>query len=220
MAKDSVVIKFVSRQTDKVDNAWLRGSLQAIPYVGSTLDTWIFQFSEKEKQRRIESELKALKKQVEKLEIDSSYINKHQEEYGFLFERGLTLIAQDYRSDMRDNYRTMLGKFLSKKFSNLDNKELYLQYLSEMTPIHLLTLKIFVDSMNEDGKLKVQPTEAKTFVTKLMVEHGIEEPLAETLVNDLVTRGMITHNQASVIGGDVHYYGVTPVGVRMLELVD
>ena len=212
--------KVLTKITDRhVDNAWLRGLIQGVPSVGSTLDTWAFQFSEEKKRERIEELLTELAKAVSTLEIDVRHVQNNIEEYGYLFERVASLVAQDYREEMRAAYRTLFAKFMSKEFSAEDNKEVYLQTLSTMTPMHIVALHVFSESINDSGKLKVQPEEKKVFITKL-VEGGIEEALADTLINDLVTRGLILHSQSSVIGGDVHNYAITEMGRRMLKLID
>jgi len=211
--------KTLAKITDKqVDNAWLRGAIQAVPYVGSTLDTWTFQFSEEKKRKRLEELLTELAKAVDKLEIDVKHIENNIEEYGYLFERVATLTTQDYREEMRTAYRTLFAKFMSKEFSGEDNKEIYLQTLSSMTPMHIVALRVFSESVNDNGKLKVQPEEKKAFIEKL-VESGIEETIADTLINDLVTRGLILHSQSSVIGGDVHNYAIAEMGITMLLLI-
>lgn len=212
--------KLLTRITDKhVDNAWLRGLIQGIPNVGSTLDTWAFQFSEEKKRERIEQLLTELAKAVDTLEIDVKHIQNNIEEYGYLFEKVASLVSQDYREDMRTAYRILFAKFMSKEFSAEDNKDLYVQTLSTMTPMHIVALRVFSESVNDNGKLKVQPEEKKTFITKL-IESGIEEAVADTLINDLVTRGLVLHSQSSVIGGDVHNYAITEMGKRILKLID
>lgn len=212
--------KVLTKITDKhVDNAWLRGAIQAIPQIGSTLDTWAFQFSEKKKRERLEELLAELAKTVDKLEIDVKHVEANVEEYGYLFERVAALSTQDYREEMRTAYRILFAKFMSKQFSGEDNKEIYLQTLSSMTPMHIAALRVFSESVNDNGKLKVQPEEKKIFITKL-VESGVDQIIADTLINDLVTRGLILHSQSSVIGGDVHDYAIAEMGRKMLQLID
>jgi hypothetical protein len=212
--------KTLMKLTDKhIENAWLRGAIQVIPYIGSTLDTWTFQFSDKKKRERLEELLAKLAKAVDKSEIDLKHIEDNIEEYGYLFERVAVLTSQDYRKDMRTAYRTLFMKFMSKRFSGEDNKEVYLQTLSSMTPMHIVALRVFLESVNKNGKLKIQPEEKKAFITKL-VESGVEEIIADTLINDLVTRGLVLHSQSSVIGGDVHDYAIAEMGRKMLLLID
>jgi hypothetical protein len=119
---------------------------------------------------------------------------------------------------MREAYVQMLAHFYSKGFSKLDNKELYLQYLSSLSPAHLVILRHFADSL-QDGELKIQPDDNPMEKIVELIGHDVDRILALSLVNDLVTRGMLAHNQQSVIGGDTHVYSVTELGKTMLKLL-
>jgi hypothetical protein len=219
MSDGNRIVEYATGKVEKIDNAWLRGGLQAVPYVGGTIDTWLFQFAEKAKQKRVQDALEELRQRVGALEIDVSKVDGRIEEFGYIAERTIILIAQDYRSEMRSAYAKMLANFMSSGFSELDNKELYLQYLSGMSPAHLLALAEFKRLLGDKGEVKVQPDQSVQQVISGLVSGGVEQVLAESLLNDLVTRGMVAHMQSSVIGGDTHRYTITDLGERMLELV-
>jgi hypothetical protein len=84
--------KLIARAYEKVaDNGWLRGLIQAIPAVGGTLDTWLFQVAEKAKAERVETALNELKERVARLEADDAFIKENIEEFGYLTERALSI---------------------------------------------------------------------------------------------------------------------------------
>lgn len=211
--------KAIAKAYEKANNAWFRGALQAVPMVGGTLDTWFFQLADATKEQRVTDALNDLRARIERLEVDSQHIQDNVEEFAYITERGIFNIAQDYREAMRAAYVKMLAHFYSKEFSDLNNKELYLQYLDSLAPIHLVMLKHLHDNLGPGGILKSQPGEAPEDKIFELVGRGIDRTLVLSLVNDLVTRGMLTHVQHTAVDGDVHTYSFTGLGETMLRLV-
>lgn len=118
-AGKKVVDKLSKTYSQSSDNYWLRGLIEMVPYVGGTLDTWFFQFAEKEKQKRVEQSLDKLTNRLNTLEdqIDVKYIEENVEEYAFLFEKFLRYVSQEYRKELRDKFSILMSNLTTRTYS-------------------------------------------------------------------------------------------------------
>jgi DNA-binding Lrp family transcriptional regulator len=204
------------------DNYWLRGAIQIIPAIGGTLDTWFFQFAEKEKQRRVDQSLSKLSRRINQLEeyIDVKHIEANIEEYAYLFEKFLRYVSQEYREELRTKFANVMSNLTTRTYSQQKNKDVYLSKLSEITPDHLVTLQLAYDYSFVDGKQDHEKTkDVKRHIVSKLKENGLDEALIFALLNDLQSKGLMNEVYHPTFGGGLYTNHVTALGVRMLDLV-
>ncbi|NMB83389.1 MAG: hypothetical protein GYA14_16385 [Ignavibacteria bacterium] len=204
------------------ENYWLRGLIQGVPAVGGTLDTWFFQFAEKEKQKRVESALKAFTKRISNIEdqIDVEYIEQHIEEYAFLFEKFLKYVSQEYRVNLRRKFVNLMSNLSTKEYSKQQNKDVFLSKLSELTPEHLVVLQLAYNYTFTDGKQDYEKTKTvKEYIVKELREKGLEEAIIYAILTDLQSKGLINETYHPTFGGGLYTYHVTALAVAILKLV-
>jgi hypothetical protein len=204
------------------DNFWIRGIIQGIPAIGSTLDTWFFQFAEKEKQKRIEMSLEEYSRRLNELEgkIDLSYIEKNIEEYAFLFEKFLRYVSLEYRERMRKAFAILMANFSTVTYSKQQNKDVYLSKLSELSPDHLAMLKLAYEYTHIQTKPDFE--KAKTVGEYIILEFkkkGLDEAIIRGLFTDLQSKGLINEVFHNTFGGGMYSYHVTALGETVLNLI-
>lgn len=210
------------RYTENSDNYWLRGLIQAIPAVGGTLDTWFFQFAEKEKQKRIEHSVSVLSQKLTQLEkhVDVEYIEQHIEEYAYLFEKFLRYVSQEYRQELRVKFATLMSNLATKSYSHQQNKDVYLSKLSEITLDHLVMLQLAHDYSFVNGKQDHEKTKTvKEHVVQELKKKGLDEALTFAILTDLQTKGLLNEVYHPTFGGGLYTYHVTALGSTILDLV-
>lgn len=205
------------------DNYWLRGFIQGIPVLGGTLDTWFFQFAEKEKQKRIESSLKKFTEKLKILEkkIDFNYIEENIEEYAFLFEKFMRYVSLEYRKKMRKAFVNLMSNLSIKTYSDRQNKDVYLSKLSELTPEHLAMLQMVYDFTNIKTKPDFEKAKkVKGYIVQEFIKKNLEEALIHAIFTDLQSKGLINRVFHNTFGGGLYSYHVTKLGETMLKLVN
>jgi hypothetical protein len=215
------------------DSAWIKGLVETLPF-GGTLNEWFFGNAEKVKQEKIEEFVKDTKERLDVLEkssivLDYEYFEKHIEEFAFLFKKTLLAVAEDYRREKISEYVTLTANFWTEKFSQTQNKEIYLNYLIELSPEHLAMLRFIYEYLtvsrgsglpnlpsDDEKKWRVYEESINKFKTQ-----GVDEGLAEAIFNDLVSRGLVREQIPTGVigGGNINYY-MTKFGTKLLELLD
>ena len=205
------------------DNYWLRGLIQAIPSIGSTLDMWFFQFAEKEKQKRINRAITTLNKKLNELnkKLDVKYIEENIEEYAFLFEKFLRYVANDHRQRMREVFAKMMASFVLVKYSSKQNKDIYLTKLSELTPDHLIILNKGIWFMKQKSMPDVEKTKKiREFLKNEFEEKGMDQALFQGIFTDLISKGLVKESYHSTYGGGFYSYHITDLARILIELIE
>ena len=215
----SVVQKKYSQSSD---NYWLRGSIELIPGIGGTLDTWFFQFADKEKQRRIESAINDLSSKLDLVveKVDVKYIEKNIEEYAYLFEKFLRYVSMEYQEKMRKAFVNLMGNFSTVTYSKKQNKDVYFSKLSEISPDHLVMLKTAYDYSHIKTKPDFEKTKTvKEYLTLEFKKRGLDEAIILGLFIDLQSKGLMNEVFHNTFGGGSYSYHVTALGETILNLI-
>lgn len=215
-------ISVKNRYSSTSDNYWLRGLIQIIPTIGGTLDTWFFQFAEKEKQKRVETSLEEYSRRLNELEgkIDLSYIEKNIEEYSFLFEKFLRYVSLEYRERMRKAFAILMANFSTVTYSQQQNKDVYLSKLSELSPDHLVMLKLAYEYTHIQTKPDFE--KAKKVGEYIILEFKkkeLDEAIIRGLFTDLQSKGLINEIYHPTFGGGMYSHHVTALGETILNLI-
>jgi len=210
------------RYSNLANNYWIRGLIQIIPKIGSLLDTWTFQFAEKQEKRRIRAGLSKLNKRVRAVErkLDVAYIEKHIDEFGWFFRRVFTLVRIDYRRKMREAYINLLVNFFTRKFSREENKEIYLDILAQLSPIHLLFLRVFSEYSGQEGVGSEKSKKAMSYVKDKLVSQGLNVGLVNFIARDLISKALINEVYHATYGGGEYSYAITKLGRKLLMLIE
>ena len=227
MKKSKKITKKLTKQVEErytqvSDNYWLRGLIQGIPVVGGTFDTWFFQFAEKEKQKRVELAISKFTDRLSKIEdkIDVEYIEQHIEEYAYLFEMFLRHVSLEYRKGMRNAFVSLMSNLSTKKYSNEQNKDVYLSKLSELTPDHLAMLKLAYDFTHIKTKPDFEKAkEVKEYVMQEFKKKNLDEALIHAIFIDLQSKGLVNRGFHNTFGGGLYSHHVTAHGKVILDLV-
>lgn len=211
------------KYSQSVDNYWLRGLIQAIPAVGGTLDTWFFQFAEKEKQKRVEQSLNEYANRLDKLEnqIDVKYIEEHIEEYAFLFEKFIKYISQEYRKELRKHFISLMVNFSSKTYSSEQAKDVYFSKLSELTPEHIVMLRLAYEYSFPEDKQDFEKTKMlRGYLIGVMKKRGFDQAMITAILTDLQSKGLLREEYHATYGGGLYTHHVTQLGIKILKLLN
>lgn len=211
-----------NKYSQSADNYWIRGLIQLIPEIGGTLNTWFFQFAEKEKQKRIELAIKDLSTKLNHLKgkIDVQCIEKNIEEYAYLFEKFLRYVSLEYRERMRNAFTNLMANFSTATYSKQQNKDVYLSKISELSPDHLAMLKLAYDYTHIQNKPDFE--KAKTVREYIILEFKkkeLDEAIIRGLFTDLQSKGLINEVFHNTFGGGLYSHHVTALGETILDLI-
>lgn len=210
-----------NKYSQSADNYWLRGLIQ-ITSIGGALNTWFFQFAEKEKQKRIELAMNDLSTRLGRLEgkINVKYIEENIEEYAYLFEKFLRYVSLEYREKMKKAFVNLMANLFTVTYSKQQNKDMYLSKLSELSPDHLTMLKLTYDYIHIQTKPDFE--KAKTVKEYIILEFkkkGLDEAIIHGLFTDLQSKGLINEVFHPTYGGGNYSCHTTALAKAMLDLI-
>lgn len=210
------------------DSAVVHAMLQAIPYIGSSLDVLLFDEVIKWKEARINELLNGLQEQISK--IDESKIDKEflQSEEGIaLFERVIRAVALEYNVQKREMLRTALVSAWQKNFQSTLSREFLINTLVSLNEDQIRILKFCFDKhgqMNFDQLRNIEI--AKT--EKIIVTYGELErafwPTDSTyeklgLIEDLKSKGLLFDWMVGRIEYSPFYFALTDFGRELIRVL-
>jgi len=199
------------------NNIWLRAAIQEMPF-GSIFDTAIFGGVDERRRKRVEDEIVRLGERLTKLEkfIDIEYIQNNTEEYASLFEKYFSIIAFEYRKISRKRITISFANLLTKTYSIEENKEILLNKVALLKPIHFdLLINLFAPSPYLFNK---KFTTFYECFRRYSDFKQIDIAISIAALKDLETNGMIS-NYGTVYPDGIKEDGKrTLLGIKILYL--
>lgn len=142
--KEAIIKKFEKGIENSKSGEIIRNvfsSLLCLSIVGSPIATLINSFIPSRRFLRLESFVKELAKEYEKIEerIDLEYLSS--DEYAFLFEHCIMSASENYQQAKLDAFKAILVNSVISGHEIQEQKEFYLNLTNQLTTIHLKILR-------------------------------------------------------------------------------
>jgi|SRR5579872_725065 len=217
------------------DQTWLRGLIQAVPYIGGTLDTWMGAPSSAAQKRHVEKFMAETFEHFEKLDenvIDREFIES--EEFFILFQQMLLRAAKTHDEEKI--------KLLSKAFSRAAiatvdsiSRDSMIEIIDCLSPAHVLVLRTLVANKPSAQYVTTDPGSEQPIggfmhasVRWISQNHPelADLPL-KIICNDLARFDLLDYervgtfgNQDDVIAGGARGYRPNEMGQSLIEFLD
>lgn len=201
MSEEKSLQKFSEKYGDVTA---LRAIVQAIPYVGGSIDTLLSDSGQKIKWRRVEDFLQKLEGRLSKLEKEPAITNLAENESAYdLLAFGLEQAMKTRSEEKRDYFANVISNQI-KQTKEWDDAETALRLVSELSALHIQILKLAINAP-ECGEpfakkrvICVSPTDAKRIESKGVPPTdisrnltGVPESVLKFHCSELIARGLL-----------------------------